>query len=645
MQESTCELLKSRIRDTLYLHCYSDHRSPSMLTKLFAFFTCHRSSLSTLAILVVVVLCSPNLSPAASGFNGSQNTNTRYKAAKDFYYKLERDTSRGQNRKNWLQAVRNFRRIYLAETKGPLAPSCLYMMGRLQYKMYERFHLPIDIEDAVGYFNDVATIFPVNKLADDALYTIGEIYSQDKNNQQMAAEQYLKIVQHYPNGDKHAKALDRLQNLKKTSEIKVPDLSPKEQEKQTSQLARVLPVKYWSSDTYTRIVIRASAPVHFTADLLEKSEGQPRRLYVDFSPSYIPPKFRSPVPIEDGLLQQVRTGQYSESTVRVVLDIESISDYKIFSLEDPFRVVVDVHGDKNTAKSSPPIKLNTARQTPPIKHAKKVVGKHSGKRSTFITLRDSKKQKVEPKAQITKKTRVQNYSLAQQLGLGVRKIVIDPGHGGKDPGATAYGLKEKDIVLSISQKIGKVLESTYGYDVEFTRTKDIFIPLEERTAIANTLNADLFLSIHINAHPDTSIGGIETYYLNLATNAEAMRVAAYENATSTHNINEMQDILASLMQNAKIEESSRLADTVHANLITGLDGKYNIRDLGVKQAPFYVLIGAEMPAILAELSFITNKREAKLLKTRSYQSLVAQQIAAGVVKYVNQYTTTAALDM
>jgi len=597
-------------------------------------------------MLVAVVLCSPPSAPAAGGFNDIPDTNTRYKSAKDFYYKMERDASRSENRSNWLQAVRNFRRIYLAETKGPLAPSCLYMMGRLKYKMYERFHLPIDLEDAVGYFNDVATIFPVNKLADDALYTIGEIYYQDKKNQQMAADQYLKIVQHYPNGDKQAKALDRLQHLKKTSGIKLPDLSLKEQEQQNNQLVRVLPVKYWSSDTYTRIVIRASAPVHFTADLLEKTEGQPRRLYIDFSPSYIPPKFRTPVPIEDGLLQQVRTGQYTESTVRVVLDIESISDYKIFSLEDPFRVVVDVHGDKNSPpRTSPSKSVNTASPSPPVQQEKKAVAnKHSATGRTFITLRDSKKIKAEPRLQITKKTRVQNFSLAQQLGLGVRKIVIDPGHGGKDPGATAYGLKEKDIVLSIAKKIGQELESKYGYEVEFTRTTDVFIPLEERTAIANTLNADLFLSIHINAHPDASIGGIETYYLNLATNAEAMRVAAYENATSAHNINEMQDILASLMQNAKIEESSRLADAVHAKLITGLDGKYNIRDLGVKQAPFYVLIGAEMPAILAELSFITNKREAKLLRTRSYQSLVAQQIADGVVNYVNQYTTTAALD-
>ncbi|PIE60778.1 MAG: hypothetical protein CSA31_00305 [Desulfobulbus propionicus] len=612
-----------------------------MLTKLFTFVIQRAFSFRFLAVLIIVLLASPACSLAVNAPDDTENTKIRYQAAKDYYYELERNEEEGKIRNNWLEAVRNFRRIYLAETKGPLAPSCLYMMGRLQYKMFQRFNLPIDLESALGYFNDVSTIFPVNKLADDALYAVGEMYYQDKHNQQKAAEKYLKIIQQYPNSDKHAKARDRLQKLQQTTDIILPDAPQKEHKQPKSRLVQVLPVKYWSTDSYTRIVIRSSAPVHFTADLLEKTEGQPRRLYVDFSPSYIPPKYRSPVPIDDGLLKQIRTGQHNDSTVRVVLDIESISDYKIFSLEDPFRVVVDVHGDKSDdKKSTVSAQIASPEHDQPVEQIqKKPATKRPSLRHAFVTLRDNKKKKAEAKVEINRKTRVQNYSLAQQLGLGVSKIVIDPGHGGKDPGATANGLKEKDIVLAIAKKIGNVLESTYGYEVAFTRTKDIFIPLEERTAIANTLNADLFLSIHINAHQDPSLGGIETYYLNLATNAEAMRVAAYENATSPHNINEMQDILSTLMQNSKIDESSRLADAVHAQIITGLDGKYAIRDMGVKQAPFYVLIGAEMPAILAELSFITNKREAQLLQTQAYQHLLAKQIAAGVVNYVN--TTTA----
>ncbi len=563
-----------------------------------------------------------------------------YKAAKDYYLKLERDNNVGFDRRNWLNGVRKFRRIYLEQTRGSLAPSALYMMGRMHYKMYLKFTTAIDLENALGYFKDVSTIFPKNSLADDALFNTGEIYLKDKKKQQLAANQYIKVVESYPDGDRYAQSLDRLETLRKETSIKLPEKIIRRDKR--NSLVNVLPVKYWSSQDYTRIVIKASSPVHFSSDLLEQTTGQPRRLYLDFEQSYIPPKFRSPVPIEDGLLKQVRTGQFNDSTVRVVLDIESISDYKIFSLNDPFRVVVDVHGNKKKAISNNDAANNTQKRNKKTTLASSTDSTfHHEVDSSFITLRDRKKIKATSKATPLPKTSTK-YSLAQQLGLGIRKIVIDPGHGGRDPGAVAFGYKEKNIVLQIAKKLSNVLSTRYGYEVVLTRDTDIFIPLEERTAIANTLNGDLFISIHINAHSDKKVGGIETYFLNLATNAEAMRVAAYENATSTHNINEMQDILSNLMKNSKINESSRLADQVHSTLISGLHSKnYQVRDLGVKQAPFYVLIGAEMPAILAEISFITNPAEAKLLASDDYLKSIATQIAAGVASYVNNHTANA----
>ncbi|MCI5159759.1 MAG: N-acetylmuramoyl-L-alanine amidase, partial [Candidatus Electrothrix sp. AUS1_2] len=236
----------------------------------------------------------------------------------------------------------------------------------------------------------------------------------------------------------------------------------------------------------------------------------------------------------------------------------------------------------------------------------------------------------------------ENLTLAQQLGLGVQRIVIDPGHGGKDPGAVGFGLKEKDIVLDVAKKIKKVLEEKKGYEVLLTRDGDVSLSLEERTAIANTKEADLFLSIHVNAHPEEVVRGVETFYLNLATHTEAMRVAALENATSTHNMSEMQDILSELMQNEKINESSQLAESVQDKIVRGLKKQaFYVKDLGVKQAPFYVLIGAEMPAILSEISFITNPEEAKLMKTDKYLQALADQIVAGVLSYAENQRTAA----
>ena len=180
------------------------------------------------------------------------------------------------------------------------------------------------------------------------------------------------------------------------------------------------------------------------------------------------------------------------------------------------------------------------------------------------------------------------------------------------------------------------------YEVIMTRDRDKTLPLEERTAIANTTKADLFLSVHVNAHPSASVKGVETFYLNLATNTEAMRVAARENATTSHNISDLQDILSDLMQNSKIEESSLLADYVQNSLISGLrENRYDTEDLGVKQAPFYVLIGAEMPAVLAEISFLSNRHEAALLRDDVYLNDIAPQIAAGVAGYVEHQATAA----
>ena len=230
----------------------------------------------------------------------------------------------------------------------------------------------------------------------------------------------------------------------------------------------------------------------------------------------------------------------------------------------------------------------------------------------------------------------EQLSLAQQLGLGIRTIVIDPGHGGKDPGAIAYGLKEKDIVLKTGRMLAGHLRSKLGAEVILTREDDRFLPLEERTAIANTNSADLFISLHINAHPLPDIKGFETYFLNLTTNAEAMRVAARENATSTHQLSDLQDILSDIMKNSKINESSRLADLVHTSIGSGLaDSHFPHKDMGVKQAPFYVLIGAEMPAILIEIAFISNPEDAAMLGSDDFIDQLADQIAEGISRYAS----------
>lgn len=574
---------------------------------------------------------------------GDDHLDQRYDEAKFYYYQLQNSSTLSQSRKNWLKGTRNFRRIYLSSPKSELAPACLFMLARMYRDMHERFHNDFDLEESAAYFKDVARLFPRHRLTDDSYFALAKISLEKHQAPEKAAEYLTEIISHHADGDMYPGAEALLKALSQEHDIPLPKVMVSSSRENT--LNYVLPVKYWSSDNYTRVVVMASGPVTYKEELLKETANTPRRLYIDFQNSYIEPQYRAPVPIEDGLLRSIRTGQFAPDTVRVVLDIESIDSYKIFSLPDPFRVLIDVMG-KTAERGGPAAKQIL------LADKQKVIRTTTGKPTDppKIALRSSKKKTISGKpdtAVVTMTTAAplqQPLSLAQQLGLGVKKIVLDPGHGGKDPGAMAFGLKEKDIVLQIARKLAPILQKELGCEVVLTRNDDIFIPLEERTAIANTENADLFVSIHINAHPSASVRGLETYYLNLTTNAEAMRVAARENATSTHQMSDLQDILSDIMKNSKMDESSRLAQYVHNSILTEgpKNGFGNSKNLGVKQAPFYVLIGAQMPAILLEVAFITNQQDAQNLQNPTYLRHLAEDIAQGIRAYVQN--TTAQLD-
>jgi N-acetylmuramoyl-L-alanine amidase len=374
-----------------------------------------------------------------------------------------------------------------------------------------------------------------------------------------------------------------------------------------SGLTPVEDIRYWSTPTYTRVVVDLKGPVKYEHHLLkaDPDHKKPRRIYLDLKESHVTSQIDTPVAIKDGLLQMARAGQYTKDTVRVVLDIESIEGYKVFHLHDPFRIVVDVRrqGEEGTTEDK-----------------------------TELDMKKRPVRKGIRKSEVPDRT----VSLARQLGLNVKRIVIDPGHGGKDPGCfVSGGIKEKDIVLSIAKILSDKIEKKIGCEVMLTRTDDVFIPLERRTAVANMKKADLFISLHINAHRSKKIWGLETYFLNMATDRRAVMVAARENATSEKNISDLQTILNDLMLNTKIHESSRLAHEVQKGMMSYTSKRYsNVKDLGVKQAPFYVLIGAQMPAILVETGFITNATEQKRLVSKGYQEEIAEGIVKGITEYI-----------
>lgn len=616
--------------------------------------TCHfsnrslpafRNACSFLVILAAVIFCIPSVSPAASGQTIGHSIKDRYLDASARFHTLMGDKDASLN--DWLWNAQNFQIAYISDPGSPFALNCLFMLGRTYREMFNRFHNPKDLNNALTFFNDTARLFPKKDLAGDSLMAVADITLNNFHDPQKAAEILKRIVTDFADGEIHRQALERLDELSRKYKLKLTEnrvVRPRPE-----RLTYVLPVKYWSSNDYTRVVINTSGPVKYLEKLLGKSTGKPRRLMIDFFNSYVEPRFRAPVPIKEGLLKRIHTSQYTADTVRVDLDMESISSYSIFSLVDPFRVIVDVRGrlrSKPVVASVPNIK---PAKVPVRKTAYPTPKGHSlaTKNPSAVNHKSVNETAITPRAENPPATpRIpfipssgKPLSLAQQLGLRVKTIVIDPGHGGKDPGAMANGLKEKNIVLKVAKKLALILRKKLDCRVILTRSTDVFIPLEERTAIANKNDADLFVSLHVNADPDAEASGFETYYLNLTSNPEAMRVAAYENETSTHQISEMKNILSSILKNSKIQESSRLAEQVQEALIHGLRKDFTgIKDMKVRKAPFYVLMGAEMPAILVEMSFITNKHDARHLKSNRFLTNIADDISKGIQSYISTNT-------
>jgi len=656
-------------------------------------------------LLTAAILCTAALRPAPARADAARQS---YFQAESCYRKLQDNERRQHYRHNWLQCIEGFQEVYQIDPDGPWAAAGLYMAGQLYQELYRWSGADSDHQEAVDYFQRIIKRFPnsayhgkarralksarsrapaaakeerrntgeaknryfqgelcYQKMQDnparqkyreswnecirhfEAVYRAdpdgpwaaaglymsgvlhGELYghSYRESDRKASLERFQRILQGYDDSayrQRAAEALESIQGNERIAEYEdsgaaeeaepAPDLqamlsagSPPDDGK-----ARVTGLRYWSNPHYTRLVIDADRETNFTYNLLRKdpSLNKPQRLYVDLRNSRLGDSVQRIISIDDHLLKHARAGQFTKDTVRVVVDIKSLEDFEVFSLREPFRIVMDIKGENGAAA------VGASGDNDAIGQAIK---------------------KMDPKKSTS--------DLARQLALGVRRIVVDPGHGGRDYGAPGYlkGVHEKHIVLKIAKVLAAELRRELKCEVILTREGDRYMTLEERTAFANTQNADLFISIHTNANRDRRAYGISTYFLNLADDDEAKRVAAMENATSTNNISDLEKILFSLMHYSKINESSRLAAYVQDSLTDHLTtvGWPHIKSKGVKQAPFYVLLGAQMPSILVETSFISNPRECRRLINPTYQKRLAQGIVKGVKNYIQDTHPTA----
>lgn len=531
------------------------------------------------AFLISIFLASSGLALTAE---------EQYHKTLSAYKKFLDNPEKIKHRDKWLFYVKKFQDIHKQNPSGH--PAALYITGEIYQKLYRLSFKTSDKKEAISIFERLIKHFPrseYRRKAEESLKTLSGGESR------IAAEK--------------EKIPEKQKSIKKAFRESAKPVQPSGKGK-----VAVNGLRIWSNPSYTRIVIDADNETSYRHKLIgdEAAGDKPLQLCIDFDNSRLGDNLnKGIIPINDDLLTDARPSQQTPDSVRVVIDIKSFKTYKIFSLKNPFKTIIDVWGkEAKTVTSSAPA------------------------------------SEPDPPSPIPAKKGTMVHDLAKQLALGVRRIVIDAGHGGKDVGAVGYygSVYEKHVTLDIAKKLAQKIRQRLGCEVFLTRTADKALSLEERTAIANTKNADLFISIHTNASKSRDAHGIETYFLNLATDDNAILVAARENATSRKNISDLQTILHDLMKNSKINESSKLAAYVQNAMYRGLRGRYSlIRNKGVKQAPFYVLMGAQMPSILIETSFISNKRECERLNNPAYQDALCESIINGISRYIKETHPTA----
>jgi N-acetylmuramoyl-L-alanine amidase len=508
-----------------------------------------------------------------------------------------------------------------SQPDGPQGAKAGFFLARVQEEQASRSGLKADWFKAAESFGEYLKQFPKHILAAEAHLRRGTIRLTQLANAEGAQADAQAVLREYPRSSRVNAARRLAQQAAKAQAA--PQGPGKAQSAPKAQAAAergrgpgdkalLLDIRPMNQGATSRVVLDLDQAVRIKYQLLESSSGKDEhnRVYVDLLRTQLGATIVEDTHFSGHLLKSIRASQRDADTVRVVFDFADLKDYKVQTLDNPFRIVLDAYAGPNFRPHG----------KEPAKEAAKADDK-GPEAPTFTEPSPSRKRMA--------------ADLVEQLGLSVRTVMIDAGHGGKDPGAQGNGLVEKDVNLRMALTLGKTLKSR-GFKVIFTRTTDVFLALEERTAMANAQKADLFLSVHCNAHTDPSMSGLETYSLNLARTPDAVRVAARENSVSDKNISDLQMILTDLMLTSKIKESVDLAHGVHKRGLANIRRVWTVADHGNREAPFYVLMGAKMPSALLEIGYITNKTEAARLSNDTYLRTLSRGIADGVQAYKDQ---------
>lgn len=528
------------------------------------------------------------------------NLPLRFRAAKTKMTALRGDDLKSCWRQPWESLREEFLKIRIA-SKDKLAPAALFHAAECQRALAACSRVSTDAKRAIDLYLELTREYPASAYADDALLAAARVHQTIRNGKNSAISLLHRLLDDYPSGDMVPEAKKFLTLLKDEQKAvaavaaKTATPTPAAKPRKSASEVQVLS---WDSHGKNKveIVLEMSAPVKYTARLVEAAKGASPHIVLDLDNAVVINDVRKGVTVQGSLLKAVRVHEHAGGA-SLRFDFREVRGFDARMEDDPCRLVLSVAAGKQ-----------------PPANAKAALAVKSGS----------------PKpASIA--TRVSN--MASQLGLTVHKVFIDAGHGGKDPGTIHNNIFERAITLDVALALGRLLQAN-GLEVTYSRLKDHTVALSERTRMANAAHADLFISIHVNAHDNPAINGFETYYLNLASNPQAARVAMLENAASDRRLRDMQGVLADVMLNARVDESRRLANDIQRlSLFRMKKREFPTRGNGVKSAPFHVLVGAQMPAVLVELGYCTNSTEAKNLASPKYRHALAEGLAEGILAY------------
>ena len=658
-------------------------------------FACLSPVFAALGAALVLASAAPaktnaEASATANAAVRRQSASTQFARAEEQRAALTSKPTEKRTLADYKQVVAGYRRVALITPRAPEVPDSLLAIAELYTEMGDRFGRTY-YQSAADSYQFLVREYPTNKYCQDALLRVAKLQREQLGDSSLAKKTYEDFLKKYPRSPRKREAQEALAELALLQNSDAPSAannvasnsnaaSPAAEEVQASapvhsggklatrsdagEIPRVRRIRAAASGDATRVTIDLEDSVQYSSGRI----ANPDRIFFDLHAARLTAEVaRGNIHVEGGLLSAVRVAQNHNGVVRVVLDVNGVKDYTASLVNNPPQLLIDLYGNSpgaapvrnaQTSKTQQQVVAEnsdesasgnsrsaidnsiggTAARSNPAAGAHNPLPSATNVKSKTVksTAANAKPDLIRP-ASAPQPTRDGQSTLTRALGLKIGRIVIDAGHGGHDTGTIGpTGLMEKDLCLDVALRLGKIIEQKLpGADVVYTRSDDTFVPLEERTNIANQAKADLFLSIHANSSRDHAARGIETYYLNLKGSAEAMEVAARENATAQGGVHELQDLVMKIARTEKIDESKELAEDVQDSLSKRIQKTSKpAKNRGVRKAPFVVLIGADMPSILTEISFLSNPADEQLLKKPENRQRVAEGLYQGVASYL-----------